>query len=56
MKAYTVCLCFGREKCEQITKALAEKNGADSYIIEPVLAPCCTNPGYRGQIIFNETG
>ncbi len=54
MKGYTVCLCFGREKCESITKEIAKRNGSTSYIVEPVLAPCCNEPGYRGQIFLTE--
>ena len=59
---YTVCLCFGREKCEIQTAEIAKRNNADSYIIEPVGASqpfniACKGPtliAYKGLIIKEE--
>lgn len=52
MKYYTVCLCFGREKCETITAALANKNSAADYLIEPVFASMSREIAYRGSILI----
>ena len=52
MKEYTVCLCFGRDKCEAITEETAIRNKADSYRVVPVAAPFHIEPAYKGIIIF----
>ncbi len=54
-KEYTVCLCFGREKCEAITSAIAKRNYAVDYIVEPVVAPYCPYHAYRGKIVKEES-
>ena len=51
LKEYTVCLCFGREKCEAITSEIAKRNNAVDYIVEPVIAPYAYEFGYRGKIV-----
>lgn len=60
LKEYTICLCFGREKCEQTTEEIAKRNNAIDWFIEPVLAPpvhhICRGPiaqqiAYKGIII-----
>lgn len=52
MKWYTVCLCFGREKCEQITSTLAKKNNAIDYCVESVEARYSKEFAYRGKILL----
>lgn len=56
LKEYTVCLCFGKEKCEAITAEIAKRNNAIDYIVEPVVAPMSTNLAYRGKIIKEANG
>ena len=55
-KKYTVCLCFGYEKCEAITSEIAKRNNAVDYIVEPVIARRDVifgdTLGYRGKIIM----
>lgn len=50
-KNYTVCLCFGREHCEETTKEIAKKNNAKEWYVEPVYAPLTNQLAYRGTII-----
>jgi hypothetical protein len=52
MEKFTVCLCFGYDKCEQITQETAIRNNADSYEVVPVSAPYGREPAYKGLIIF----
>ena len=53
MREFTVCLCFGRDKCERETREIAERNSADNYKIIPVDAPFHSwEPAYKGVIIF----
>ena len=33
-----VCLCFGREKCEEETAEIAKRNNATEYVVDPVRA------------------
>lgn len=51
LKQYTVCLCFGREKCDAITSEIAKRNNAIDYIVEPVIALHTREFAYRGKII-----
>ena len=51
LKQYIVCLCFGREECEETTSKIAKKNNAIDWFVEPVYAPLTLQPAYRGTII-----
>ena len=53
-KQYTVCLCFGREHCEEVTQEIAKKNKAVEWFVEPVSAPFSQVPAYRGTIVKEE--
>lgn len=50
-KTYTVCLCFGKEHCEEVTEALARQNKAIGWFVQPVEAPLSNIPAYRGKIV-----
>lgn len=50
-KEYTVCLCFGKEHCEETTREIAQKNNATNWFIEPVEAPLSYTQAYRGKIV-----
>ena len=53
MREFTICLCFGRDKCEEITRETAERNNADSYAVIPVEAPFRSDDiAYKGIIIL----
>lgn len=47
LKEYTVSLCPEYVRCKQQTEAIAEKNGAINWIVEPVVA--------RRDVIFGDT-
>ena len=52
MKCYTVCLCWNYQECKVTTEALAKKNGAEEFIVEPVAVKYSRFPAYRGQILL----
>ena len=54
-KSYIVCLCFGREHCEEQTKEIAEKNNAVDWHVDPVETPLTRQIAYRGTIIKEES-
>lgn len=47
LKEYTVSLCPEYVRCKQQTEAIAEKNGAIDWIVEPVVA--------RRDLVFGDT-
>lgn len=49
---HVVCLCFGRDKCTEQTKELAERNHAFGYEVDPVDAPHSYQPAYRGTLLM----
>ena len=51
-KEYTVCLCFGKEHCEEVTREIAQNNNATNWFVEPVVAPMSYTPAYRGKIVM----
>lgn len=48
---YTVCLCFGKDDCEERTEEIAHKNNAVNWFVEPVIAPLSLQLAYRGKIV-----
>lgn len=50
-KSYTVCLTFDHEKCKADTAAIAKRNNAIDYIVEPVGVLHTLQLAYRGRII-----
>ena len=46
-KEYTVCLCFGEKHCGEQTEAIAKRNNALDWFVEPVIA--------RRDVIFGDT-
>ena len=55
LKSYIVCLCFGREHCEEQTKEIAERNNAVDWYVDPVEAPLTNQLAYRGTIVKEES-
>lgn len=51
LKQYTVCLTFDHEKCEADTAAIAKRNNAIDYVVEPVAVMHTLQLAYRGRII-----
>ena len=51
LKQHIVCLCFGEDHCKETTKAIAERNNATDWFIEPVYAPLTSQQAYRGTIV-----
>lgn len=51
---HTVCLCFGKEKCQTETEELALRNHAAGYEIIPVATPYSRNLAYKGVLIMRK--
>ena len=51
LKQHIVCLCLGKEHCEETTEEIAKRNNANDWFVEPVYAPLSSQLAYRGTII-----
>lgn len=51
LQSYTVCLTFDYEKCKADTAAIAKRNNAVDYVVEPVAVMHTRQLAYRGRII-----
>lgn len=63
LKEYIICLCFGLNHCEEVTKEIAKRNNAVDWLVEPVFAPpvhdisygpIVQQIAYRGKIVIEE--
>lgn len=51
LQSYIVCLTFDYEKCKADTAAIAKRNNAIDYVVEPVAVMHTQQLAYRGRII-----
>ena len=51
LKQRIVCLCSGREHCEEMTADIAKRSNANGWFVEAIYAPLSSQLTYRGTII-----